>query len=930
MQVADLKAKGLYTHPNPLDLPQGALLVCSNMVIDREGVTETRRGFKRYGTVLTLGAGERPNKLYEFKDKALLHYGTTLAYDSDDAGTWTNYSGSYSPPTNAARIRSVRANSNFYFTTNAGIKKLDAVTGTVTQAGALKALDGTGATSGASGFMTNNTQVAYRIVVGITDANQNKILGTPSQRIIVINNSGGTRDVALSFALPSGITTSHVFQIYRSAMSSGVGVEPNDELQLIVERNPTAGEVTALSVSYTDATPESLRGATLYTSPSQQGIAQANEPPPLARDIAFYKNHVLYLNTITKHRLNITMISVGGSAGVTAAVAATVTIQNLVYTAATAGSAGNSITIAYTTGAVAGSEVVSVVGNAISVQIQSGVSTNTQIKTKLDASGPAMALISVATTGGGGIAQTAPVSATALAGGRDATTITIAGTLYTGKATETAASGFFKVTTSGTASENIDATARSLISVINRYASNTLVYAYYLSGYNDLPGQILIEERGIGGSSFVAISNTGTAFSPTIPSSGSTYISSNETKKNRLYISKQQQPEAVPLLNYIDIGSADADGLRVIALRDSTFILKEDGIFRMTGETIADFRVALFDNTTTLIAEDTACAFNNQVFGFADQGVVAISDAGVQIMSRQIEADLLQFATLTNFSTIAWACAYESDRKYILAIPSASGDTYPTVLYVFNAITSTWTTWDRSMSAGLVISRDNKLYFGSALTTSKYVYQERKTFTIQDNADEEVAITIVSSAGTTITVASTTGLSVGWQVAQFSGSTLQRSSKITSITDATHLVVDDTLSWAAAAATVYAPIEEEVTYAPIHGGNPGVMKHFNYLSAMFSNAEFDELTMSFTSDMSVSVSSIVLQPQREGPWGFFPWGMVAWGGAQARLQPIPTLIPLEKARCTWLNLTLSHSQALSKFSLTGISLFFELMSARRR
>lgn len=930
MQVLELKAKGIYTHPNPLDLVPGAMLVARNMVIDREGVTETRRGVKRYGTALTLGASERPNKLFEFKDKLLLHYGTTLAYDSNDAGTWTNYSGSYSPPTSAARIRSIRANSNFYFTTNAGIKKLDAYNGAVTQAGGLKALDGTATTTGATGFQTNNTQVAYRIVIGIQDANQNKILGTPSQRIIMINSSGGTRDGALVFALPTGITTSHFFQIYRSAMSSGVTVEPNDELQLVVERNPTAGEVAALSVSYTDATPESLRGATIYTAPSQEGIAQANEPPPLARDVAFYKNHVLFLNTVTKHRLTITMISVGGSAGVTAAVAAAVTIQNLIYTADTAGSAGNSITIAYTTGAVAGAEVVTVVGNAISVQIQTGVSTNTQIKTAVDASVAASALISVATTGGAGIAQTAPVAATNLAGGRDDSTITIAGTVYTGKSSETAASGFFKVTTSGTASENIDATARSLISVINRYATNTLVYAYYLSGYNDLPGRILIEERGIGGNQFVAISNTGSAFSPTIPSSGTTYASSNETKKNRLYISKQQQPEAVPLLNYIDIGSADADGLRVIALRDSTFILKEDGIFRLTGETIADFRVALFDNTTTLIAEDTATPFNNQVFCFADQGVVAISDSGVQIMSRQIESDLLELATISNFATIAWACAYESDRKYILALPSATGDTYPTILYVFNAITATWTTWDRSMSAGLVLSRDNKLYMGSALTTSKYVYQERKTYTITDNADEEVAVTISSSSGTTVTVASTTGLSVGWQLTQFNGSVLQRSSMIEEITDATHLVVNDTLSWAAGAATAYAPIEEEVTYAPVHGGNPGIMKHFNYISAMFSNAEFDELTMTFTSDLSVSEDEVVLRPQREGPWGLFPWGLVAWGGAQARLQPIPTLVPVEKCRCQWLNITLSHSQALSKFSLTGISLWFEEMGPRRR
>jgi hypothetical protein len=171
---------------------------------------------------------------------------------------------------------------------------------------------------------------------------------------------------------------------------------------------------------------------------------------------------------------------------------------------------------------------------------------------------------------------------------------------------------------------------------------------------------------------------------------------------------------------------------------------------------------------------------------------------------------------------------------------------------------------------------------------------------------------------------------VGWQLAQFTGSTLVRSSEILEVTDATHLVVEDDTAWTAAAATAYAPIVEAVTYAPIHGGNPGVMKHFNYLSAMFSNAEFDELTMTFTSDVSVSEDEVILEPQREGPWGLFQFGLVAWGGAQARLQPIPTLIPLEKCRCQWLNITLSHSQALSKFAITGISLSFEEMSVRRR
>lgn len=102
----------------------------------------------------------------------------------------------------------------------------------------------------------------------------------------------------------------------------------------------------------------------------------------------------------------------------TPAVAASRTIQSLVFTAKAAGTAGNAITIAYTTGATAGSEVVGVVSSAISVQIQTGVSTATQVKAAIDGDVGAAALVSVAIVSGqGATGQTAPVSATNLQNG---------------------------------------------------------------------------------------------------------------------------------------------------------------------------------------------------------------------------------------------------------------------------------------------------------------------------------------------------------------------------------------------------------------------------------------------------------------------------------------------------------------------------------
>lgn len=83
--------------------------------------------------------------------------------------------------------------------------------------------------------------------------------------------------------------------------------------------------------------------------------------------------------------------------GGTAAVASSRTIGHLVYTAQTAGAAGNSIRVKYTSG---GSLSVSVSSLDITVQLKNdGSSTNALIKAAVDASSPAHALVAVASDG---------------------------------------------------------------------------------------------------------------------------------------------------------------------------------------------------------------------------------------------------------------------------------------------------------------------------------------------------------------------------------------------------------------------------------------------------------------------------------------------------------------------------------------------------
>lgn len=81
-----------------------------------------------------------------------------------------------------------------------------------------------------------------------------------------------------------------------------------------------------------------------------------------------------------------------------------VVVQDLLYIAVATPSSVPTIT--YTGGGTAGNEVVTVNGNDISIQIQSGVSTATQVKAAFDASAAAVAVAYCIVSGTGSTAQT--------------------------------------------------------------------------------------------------------------------------------------------------------------------------------------------------------------------------------------------------------------------------------------------------------------------------------------------------------------------------------------------------------------------------------------------------------------------------------------------------------------------------------------------
>jgi len=906
MQELKLKIHGLYTHPDDLSaVPEGALSVADDVNIDKEQVAEPRRGFDR----LTYGFSTdvRANKLFFYQDEILAHYSTnSLAYYDTGSG-WTNYSGTYTPPT-GQKLRAAEASQNFYFTSSEGVQKLDAYNGTPVDAGVAKGLDAVASipASVTSAWLTDAYAVAYRIVWGYRDANNNLILGSPSHRTVVTNSSGAASDVDVEFSIPDDATTSWLYQIYRAAAvdNSTGSVEPNDEMGLVYEGNPTSGEITAGTITVNDITPDELRGATIYTAATQEGLANANEQPPLCDDIAIYKNVMFYANTQSRHRYTITLLGAGGTNGL--AVDDTIVVDGVTYTAKTSETIATPEFRVYLSGTF----------DFVDGDVNTGDETITETAHGLQDDD----VVTLTTTGTlpAGLATATTYYVVSAATNTLKLSLTKGGSAV--NITAAAGGGTHTATYGNSASQNIADTARSLARVINRHASST-VYAYYLSGPDDLPGKLLLEKRTLGGAAFTTTTDNATAWSPDA-SSGE--ASSNDAYKNGIFFSKVSEPEAVPLGNFFFVGSADEEIMRIIPLRDSLFVLKEDGIYRLSGEDPSSFRVDLFDSTTRILASDTAAVLNNQIFVLSDQGVVAITESGVQVKSRPIENTLLGVLGANRATLIAesFAVSYESERKYIMFVPRLAGDTTPTQAFVYNTFTNSWTRWVLSKKCGGVNPADDKLYFGDA--NSEYTDQERKALDFTDHADFRLTATISAVSGTTVTIGSTDSIEAG-DVIYEDANTFATVESVDS--DAGTVVVDVDTSFSLAAATVYKAISSKIAWVPATLGNPGTLKQFREATMLFKTDLLGDASLLFSSDRSASQETETLTGRSTGLWGMFGWGGVPWGGAVGR-QPIRVWVPRNKQRATQLSVEFRHARGFTNYQLSGISLVANQLGER--
>jgi hypothetical protein len=870
-QYIQLDCKGLYTMPNSLSqVPKGSLLQADNIVVSYNGLMDMRRGIKQYGTSLQTITGVPTTEVFQefvYKNTNLIWLGDAtasyyapgrayFAYDSDGLGTWVQTTHPFSPPayTLTDTYRSVQSNNNFYITSSTGLLKTDAPANPLRAAGGLPGLDGSAVLVDIAGFMSTNTEVAYRMTWITTDTNQNAVEGVPSTRVVIANNSGGDRNVQLTFTIPKTATTANKWVIYRSLMSASGTTEPSDELQQVLQGYPSNTDITNGYFTTTDSLPESQLGAALYTNSGQQGITQANNIPPLATDVCFFLGYVVYGAATTQQTFLLSLLSAEPPSGIQ--VGDTFTITN-------------------------------------------GLSNFT----------------------------------------------------LTGAVSENISLGYFQIFTGGDPASDIEQTKISLIHVLNRY-NQTLVYAYDADSAQSstaLPGDFYIQEQGIGGGVFAVSSSRSTCWNPSLTTTPSDNPSLTGGSTGGGFCSKFQQPESVPISNTINVGNPSFEWLRALPLRNSIIVLKQDGLFQLTGPTYP-FAVTTLDTGTFLTAPESCAIMNNQVFAYTNQGVVTVSETGPGIISRPIENILQPLSAYLHptFPQVTFGTAYQTDRKYLLSTISDSDDFQKaTQQFVYDVITETWTTYIYPIAVNDILEStvDQRLYVASATDTYPYVFRERKSFTQLDYADIELPTTIVSSNGLVVTLTSTSNVIVGWSLVQLSSdqSQILNSSVITEILNGTEIQVTDIINWDLSGGSFTAleqPIAVAVRYCPITGtgayigtpGNPGLIKFFKEVQFFFQDVTFNSVNVSFSSDFIANSSTLALVPvPATQEWGQFAWGQIPWGGMEEfAVSSVRTYIPLYARRAHWLNLSLSISQAMTNFTYGGCVVVYQDVTTRSK
>lgn len=976
---------GVYKQANSFGVPDGAFEDLDNFQITEDQIAAKRRGFYEYFDP----SSDTLRHLINYNNRLLAIFSDNSAYftdtgtDPNKTGSRTNHTGEAIVVPDTRRPQDAKANKNLYVTTENGVIKLASFDGKRFKAGVPPGLDLRGTFLAANGPILAETQVGYRVIFGRRDENDNLLLSAPSDILVLTNskvegasftNPAGTtariattvdhnlavgmnftvsnssdatmdglqtitaiidsktfeydqgaaftapgtldytatRQSRLEISVPSEIDDAadgYFYQLYRTTQTGDSTVSPTANFKLLTEQEITAAQITAGVAFFNDNLPDLLLGAELYTNPnSREGELQANDRPPLVEDVDIYKGHLIYANATTRHTMGLDVIDTSViSAGDFIETRITSTVRKYVARIGV----GNKTTKA---------ESVSGTGTITITSTAHGLSTGDVIL--------ASRITGTLTFGEYAITVTGANTFTITAAGLSATDLDFQGVR------DTSGDGIFYLDKSSTSvSVQLRETAQALVKAINRDTSS-LIYARYTSTITGVPGKTQLSSKGFGDKIELRANTTavGGAFDPILPAAFGDVFSRNQDQSDRFYSSKIQEPEAVPLLNNFPVGRGDKDILRVFALKDSLIILKEDGVFRMTGDLVVNFAITTLDNTIGAINPALAVRLNNEVIFLSTEGWVLVTENSVRIISRRIENDVQPTLTVAETKTIGGAVGYESERLFLGSTLKPNGTTVETT-HCFNPLNGSWSTWNDVLFTAGVVGPSDTLYL---VSVGNKLLRERKFHTKIDYCGQNYATTVVSVSSdkkSAVITSASAPPRIGDIVVE--DDVINRITAVSLVSGSDYNVTFLRESNINAADTpiLYYSYKSTFKLAPFHAGQVGRSKLFSQQSIHLRNTSVTRAKLNFSNEhFAIALETCwevnkVVTGGLDGGWGTQPWGLFPWGNAETTALPggtepspiIRTYVPQFTARGTYIQSIFEHEEAGEPINIQAIA-----------
>jgi hypothetical protein len=526
----------------------------------------------------------------------------------------------------------------------------------------------------------------------------------------------------------SGNIVSGTFvRVYRSVMADTEALT-SDELYLVNETvidTTTYGLNNVLVLSDTARQEFAVQSAPLYTNPTQGGLP--NDAPPFAQDIATWSQREWYANTNQPHALTAQLIGVegGGTPNMPTTgirIGDTVTIDGVVFTGAQYLNYANREFVVWSSGtpeeniSLTLNQLQDVVNTwainhpefAIRAYLEPVVFGDTLLNFKIRFQRPSVdSTTNTSFVVDYSVETFTGVTVAAKVAGQQTITTTTAHHLKVDDYVQ------FRSTNSALPRLNARVTT---------YVSPTVVRVTPVT--SDIPTGYTLMQRLYGESVWT-------------PDLSAGVTSDNERRVDYVYYSLPGEPEAVSAVNFIPVGTGGKAIRRIVPQRDRLLVFKDEGTYAIYGD--FPFQVSLIDDTVAILAPDSAVAVGSTVMVLTDDGIMAVSDGGIRMISLDIDSTLKPYLAAPYRPTTAtgtFGVGYESEKVFALFMPPLGITGYGAKAYVLGMETDSWTTWTylAPRLCGRVDPFTDTAYYG--LTNSPYLVKDRNSSSTTDYEDE--------------------------------------------------------------------------------------------------------------------------------------------------------------------------------------------------